>query len=226
MAGTGRTVDEVHVGSTHPAGAYLDYDGGGVGRCHLVEANVSRAVEAECAHPAIVAGGPERGRTRRSGRNPVSPSQVGTGVSDESGCGIGGGGRAVQVRRMSAVGQHQVLDSPPDLAGNRFELGRCPILIVLSLNKQYRACDVGEHRLDIPRLEVRVQPHVVPGVEGRCRFVVVPRHPLNEVGVFEPRPGVADLAQAARFGKDVGSQQHHGVHLVLRRMEQRDRGTV
>ena len=129
---------------------------------------------------------------------------------------------------MRAIRQHDDFRRPRNLARDHLDLGRAAILVILALNQQYRAADVGEILLDIPAQEVGVQPDVVPAPERRNNVVVVTAQPLGEVGVLERRFRRGDAFHRDVFDEDVRRHCHHAANRTPAgaRMNQRDRRAI
>src|SRR5579862_2337516 len=110
------------------------------------------------------------------------------------------------MRRVAAAPELQYLARPRHLAPDRVELRHGAVLVVLALDREHRARDARQVLLDVPLLERRVEPGVVPEIERLARIGMVLGETLRQVRCFESAPDLADARQVEWFYEYMGSK--------------------
>src|SRR5208282_4372314 len=92
---------------------------------------------------------------------------------------------------MAAISELEQVD-PWDGSVDALDLFHGPVLIVLTLDRKYRACDSREVLIDIPGPKIRMEPDVVPAPKGRIRVGMIAREFVSQGGGFISSPGHFD----------------------------------
>src|SRR5690349_19105971 len=107
---------------------------------------------------------------------------------------------------MSAIRKLQQFAWPFHLALDRLELRHRPVLVVLALDREDGTLDARQILLDVPFLERRIEPGVVPEIERLARVRMVLGEALRQVRCFESRADLADALQVEFLDEYVGSE--------------------
>ena len=113
---------------------------------------------------------------------------------------------------MAHAGQHDPGALAAHAAFDRVELGERAVRVGISLDQQHGTRDSGEPVLDVPRPELRRQPHVVPAAEHAVGIVVVAGETRRQVAVLVAAPGRLDPLDRPVLDEHVRRQQHQPAH--------------